>query len=362
MSLDDFALRKRHTYGTLLINLENGKCVDMIETRDVEEVSKWLMTFPNIELVSGDGSTAYKKAITTSHPQAIQITDRFHLIKGLSEYAKSELERLLPKLITLKRDNLINEPCIQPNTKTTLSKPYLKKLELIDRIKKHYETCRNLTELSRVYNVDRRTITMYVRGILPIFSKSRSRPLDVLKEDIKCRIKQKQSIRNIHNYVIEQGIKKSYSNLKDYVNKIKLEIPHEVNVIKISRHRVIKLLFNKGIADLGIKQEQQTEIKIFLKRNKAIQEIIDLVTQFRNLLLSKNIRLLEAWMLKVLSSNYENLKKFVQGTKRDIEAVVSAILCDYSNGKIEGKINKLKKIKREMYGRCSFELLKNKFF
>jgi len=144
VSLDDFALRKRHTYGTLLINLENGKCIDMIETRDVEEVSKWLMTFPNIELVSRDGSTAYKKAITTSHLQAIQITDRFHLIK-------------------------------------------------------------------------------------------------------------------------------------------------------------------------------------------------------------------------VLSSNYENIKKFVQRTKRDTEAVVSAILCDYSNAKIEGKINKLKKIKRELYGRCSFELLKTRF-
>jgi transposase len=71
---------------------------------------------------------------------------------------------------------------------------------------------------------------------------------------------------------------------------------------------------------------------------------------------------LEAWMNLVTSSSYAHMIKFVKGIRNDYDALVNGILLKASNGKIEGKINKLKKIKRDMYGRCSFGLLKGKLF
>jgi len=83
---------------------------------------------------------------------------------------------------------------------------------------------------------------------------------------------------------------------------------------------------------------------------------------FRIILESKKTERLEAWMNLVASPQYTHMIKFVKGIRKDYDAVVNGILLKASNGKIEGKMNKLKKIKRDMYGRCSFGLLKGEFF
>ena len=94
--VDDFALRKRFSYGTVMINLENHRIVDMIPSRDTNVVCNWLKTFHNIEVISRDGAITYASAATNSHPDVIQISDRFHLIKGLSEVICKYIFREFP--------------------------------------------------------------------------------------------------------------------------------------------------------------------------------------------------------------------------------------------------------------------------
>ena len=71
--VDDFALRKRFSYGTVMINLENHRIVDMIPSRDTNDVCNWLKTFHNIEVISRDGAITYASAATNSHPDVIQM-------------------------------------------------------------------------------------------------------------------------------------------------------------------------------------------------------------------------------------------------------------------------------------------------
>ena len=54
--IDDFATKKRHTYGTVMVDAETGRIVDMLESRESTEVSEWLATYPNLKVVSRDGS------------------------------------------------------------------------------------------------------------------------------------------------------------------------------------------------------------------------------------------------------------------------------------------------------------------
>ncbi|PEU67656.1 transposase, partial [Bacillus cereus] len=61
--MDDFALKKRHTYGTIMIDIDTHQVVDLIHSRDREEVISWLKTFPNLEIVSRDGSITYAYSI-----------------------------------------------------------------------------------------------------------------------------------------------------------------------------------------------------------------------------------------------------------------------------------------------------------
>ena len=69
-----------------MVDIDTHRVIDLIESRDLIDVQDWLGTYPNLLVVSRDGSITYKKAITTSHPMAIQVSDRFHILKNLTNY------------------------------------------------------------------------------------------------------------------------------------------------------------------------------------------------------------------------------------------------------------------------------------
>ncbi|WP_235715182.1 transposase, partial [Acetivibrio thermocellus] len=82
--------------------------------------------------------------------------------------------------------------------------------------------------------------------------------------------------------------------------------------------------------------------------------------EFKSMLTDKNIDALDKWMEGAKNLNIPEINSFINVIERDMEAVRNAIKYEYSNGLVEGYINKLKVIKRIMYGRCSFETLKTK--
>jgi len=97
-----------------------------------------------------------------------------------------------------------------------------------------------------------------------------------------------------------------------------------------------------------------------IKRYPVIESIINLVNEFKHLLESKNVEKLEEWIEKASNLKIRKKDKFVNGLKRDIQAVRNAIIYEYNNGLAEGSVNKLKVIKRITYGRNKFEMLRQK--
>lgn len=79
-----------------MIDLDTHRIVDILDSREKEPVREWLRNYPNLEVVSRDGSQIYASAITEAHPGAAQISDRFHLLKNLSEAVGKYMMRLFP--------------------------------------------------------------------------------------------------------------------------------------------------------------------------------------------------------------------------------------------------------------------------
>ncbi len=347
----------------------------MFFSRNYDDVHLWLKTNGDlVKLVSRDGSNIYKSAITNALPSAAQVTDRFHLIKGLAEYATKEIKRIMPKISEMSIKTIKNNPYYVKSSSKKINVKQTdqmkSRLKLIKEVKKRYKECNNLRQVAREFKMSKTTVTNYIKGYIPDFSDRRAKPLDKYKFEIIEMIKNKLKIIEIHNFLITKGIKTKYSNTRSYVNTIIDLIPKpkqskqiiEITTTKVFRSEILKLLYNRAISDLKLTNIEKQAIVYFLKENKKIQEIINLVVEFKIILESKNITKLDIWLNKITKEKYKYLISFKNSTIKDIDAVYNAITMDFSNGKIEGKINKLKKIKRDMYGRCSFELLKAKFF
>ncbi|WP_084406181.1 transposase [Alkalicoccus chagannorensis] len=114
VAIDDFALRKRFHYGTIVVDLLTHRPIDLFPGRTEEQVKHWLMQHPSIHTISRDGSRAYETAIASIPPFIIQVTDRWHILKGLMEATKEEVYDRFPA--KLKHPPVVHHPSV-PSSK-----------------------------------------------------------------------------------------------------------------------------------------------------------------------------------------------------------------------------------------------------
>src|SRR5262250_1681084 len=91
IGIDDWAKRKGHTYGTIVVDLDRHCPVDLLEDRTAETVAAWLQAHPEVTLVARDRAEAYASGVTQGAPDAVQVADRWHLVKNLREAVEAEL-------------------------------------------------------------------------------------------------------------------------------------------------------------------------------------------------------------------------------------------------------------------------------
>lgn len=153
--------------------METRKIIDLIDSREVEIVGEWLKKFENIKFFNRDGSQSYAKAIFQSHPNAVQISDYFHLVKNLCDYLKDYLFRKLPKLIEI--DGFFCDGKILIDEKLTKTKDkYSTEWELAQIIKKMYNDGNSYHSIGKSLNLQQREIKKYLESTKKQFEKSKS--------------------------------------------------------------------------------------------------------------------------------------------------------------------------------------------
>ncbi|EST18746.1 hypothetical protein N566_28545, partial [Streptomycetaceae bacterium MP113-05] len=91
LGVDDFALRRRYDYATVLIDVETRERIDVLPGRESDTLEEWLRVHPGVEVVCRDGSAAYAEAIRRALPDAVLVADRWHIWHNLAEAVRKEV-------------------------------------------------------------------------------------------------------------------------------------------------------------------------------------------------------------------------------------------------------------------------------
>jgi transposase len=375
LSVDDFAFRRGTRYGTVLVDLERRTLVDVLPDRSADTFARWLMEHPGMEIVSRDRGGEYAEAARRAAPYAVQVADRFHLLKNLRDVVLRVFKQHTEVL------DLVPTPALHFQRLTNLRLDRrASKERMREQVRKLYRSIHTLSkkgiknaQIARTLGIHRHTVEKYLAFKTPPQRRHFTKKVSGLApyEDYILR-RWKQGCCNatqIHREkIVEQGYPGAYQNVVRITRYLKEQ---EVSGEPLPDASAgISAGHASGILVKIPENRSEEEIRT-LRRLKAIHRVTErcctLFEEFAGMLRDEEQRSdeqarrqLEEWTERAKASGIAELKAFAVKLLQDTEAVVATMTLPYSQGQTEGRINKLKLVKRSMYGRGNFDLLRQR--
>lgn len=350
-------------YGTIFVDQSTHRVIDIINSRNKEDIINYLKKFPNLEKVTRDGAIIYKNAIESVNPNIVQISDKFHLIKNLIDAIKNDLKVHMKKNVVYKEDiyDLSNYQFNFSKDEKKRIEKYKAKQKLIDEIRKDYNKGLSTKELEIKYDCYFKTIKRYLKFDSTRVITTKTTEIDKYSSQIYESLKENLNFHQIYKQIEKLGYSSTYQNFFKQL-KIRLITNTLGNTYQLSRHNFYKLLYDNDLKRLKLDDENTDSLKEYFNKDNQESRILEMIKNFRNIFINQKKEDLDNWIEQYKNDEYikkfEYLQTFIKGLINDKEAVIGQIENTITNGLVEGKVCKLKLKKRSTYGRNSFELLR----
>lgn len=391
IGVDDWAYKKGRNYGTIIVDLKNKKVVDLLPDREADTLATWLKAHPEVHTVSRDRASAYALGIRTGAPKAIQVADRFHLLVNLRDAFQASLHKhssIIKECFqefgsqSKGRDGCLdNEEENVPETKESAAHPSETDTEMFvgnvgpdkqfkfQKAKELQQKGHSIKSIAKQLGAGRKTIRKYLASERLISretkgSKARTNFCSFEPELLRL-FQAKTTYLSLFNHIAGLGFNGKYTQFCERMNRLvndgktaKTRGNDKPHLLKPVRTWSSSKLAFMALAKTGtLKEEDQKYLDLLLQKSPEIKNSSILANSFRELFVAKKEGSLRDWIEKATSEQSE-LKGFAKGIDSDYEAVNQAVVSTISNGQVEGQVNRLKTIKRNMYGRAGYELLK----
>jgi transposase len=383
IGIDDWAFRKGRTYGTIIVDHELGKPIDLLPSSAGDDVKAWLAQYPSIEIVTRDRSGEYRDAITQALPEATQIADRWHLLKNMTETIQRHISKRYKSLrqsmakraqedavdLDIENGEKRRRYARHPAGEAIHTARTQARQALYDAVKARRAQGAYTTDIAREFNLSRATVSRWVNS-------------ESLPPDTRGRFKRKCLIDEYETYLHKrlaedctnqsqlwrEICKQGFTGNRELVSKWireqgmfpRAKSPNPVikkETIPVPRPKALTWLIIHHKEELD--EDEQYLLKLLLQDTK-IAELRQIAHKFMQMIRNQSADEWDSWLETCCQSAVKELKNFAISLKRDEAAVYEAIRQPWSNGATEGHVNRLKFLKRQMYGRANFDLLRLK--
>lgn len=389
VGIDDWAWRKGQRYGTIVVDLETSEVIDLLPDRDAATVKVWLAAHPGVELVSRDRASSYSQAATEAASQAQQVADRWHLLKNVREAIERVLDRhLLIITAALKpsdpdpgkaEPSPADEPspALDPVAEETLSNSPRKEAALakrrrrVERFQQIHELHRQGTpirQIARDLVISRRTVRRCLGHEKYPESTSRRRRrsgMDDHREWVDARIAEgKINASELHRELAARGVRLSYATVRRSLTNRLGRAGKSRPRVNAAKPKPMRPPSPRQLSFDWVRRPEKRTVEAQARLDKIrtaspeLTTALDLADEFKSLIRKQSSGTLREWLSRAEASPCSEIRHFAEGIGQDESAVNAAITLTWSNGPVEGHVNRLKTIKRQMYGRAGFTLLR----
>jgi len=376
LGIDDFSFRRGRTFGTILVDMQSHKVIDLLPDRKAKTASAWMSAHPEIDLVSRDRAGDYASAAKASVPQAVQCADRFHILKNLREALEGVLARHLAahrrgQAEKTSATPLCDTPSKQPS-KLSPQEAHHKQAKREERLAQYEQVValRKLgfsqTAIADQVGIGHATVSRWLahEAFPEQQPRQRKTGLDAHLPFLRRRWDAGfHNIAQLYRELVDRGYTQSYASV--YEQLVRLLPQGKKNAGKgcdlapaLLSSRQATFLFLRRSKELETREQ---ETLVMLRHlHPEVDLAYNLVQQFASMLHTRTGEQLDTWLEQVRASQIRELQSFVLAVERDKAAVVAGLTLPQNNGLVEGKVNKLKLIKRMGYGRAEFPLLRQR--
>jgi transposase len=377
IGVDDWAYRRGQRYGTLICNLETHRPIDLLPDRAAVSFEAWLRLHPHIKVVARDRGDFYARGAAAGAPQAVQVADRWHLLRNISDVLRRLVDRH-PRQIADAWQSAVRgaQPTIVPVELPASPPPAANAIQffrdsrrraLYAQVHLLHQQGKTQRAIARELEMDRETVQRYLRASsYPERPRPfRRTPIDPFRIVLWDHWREgRRNAAELYRELVKASFSGSYYMVGRCLRQWRQDpslagnsSPSTQPPMRRPSGRRVAWLLTRNSADLsGV---ESAMIENLMAACPALAIARKLAVRFVDMVKNRQADALDPWIAEATaSSSPRDLQGFARGLQADLAAVRAALALPWSNGQTEGHIHRLKALKRQMYGRAGFDLLR----
>lgn len=353
VGIDDWAIRRNHRYATIVCDLERRRIVTLLPDREAATVQAWFANHPAIKIVSRDRGGGYGEAASKTLPAAIQVADRWHLMENASAAFLTAVRKSMRPIRATMGATTIN-PELLTCAERLQYEGYLRREETNAAILALHKAGVAIKQIGRKTGHSRQLVRHVLRGVQGDVFRTRQSSLDAYLARLDaqwgngCR-----NSAELWRRLRSEGFRGSPRVVSEWATRRRrAEKASNQQLQKVPSARTIARLMTTARDHLS-KADTVTIAAI----EAGVPTLVDarkLIDRFHAMIRKRTEADLDPW---IEAASQSLVASFASGVSNDRACIQAAMAHPWSNGQTEGQINKLKLVKRQMYGRAKIDLL-----